>query len=52
METLEGLTQYYINLGFDIIEARKRAITRMEYLRECNSLNPSENKVDKYVYQK
>lgn len=49
---LARLTQHYLDLGFGLIEARQKAEQKIAYLQECETLKPSENKVDNGMYQK
>lgn len=39
-------TQHYLGLGFGLIEARQKAEQKLAYLKECETLKPSENKVE------
>lgn len=52
MRDIAKWTKHFLEKGYSLSESRVKAEKKIAYLKECETLKPSENKVDNGIYQK
>lgn len=52
MKDIAKWTKHFLEKGYSLSESRVKAKSKLAYLKECETLKSSANKVDNAIYQK
>ena len=52
MKDIAKWTKHFLEEGYSLSESRVKAKSKLAYLKECEEIKPSQNKVDSGIYKK